>query len=77
VNVTAKPKRHKWKKLREHVRICCRCATGKVSEFRGGVWVTTFHRPNGESIESSPVPPCEPGPETGRWLALKGVERVL
>lgn len=60
---------HRWVKLRLHVYICRKCGTGKVNAHRGGEWITTYHRPTGESVESRHVPPCEVGPRTRRYLA--------
>lgn len=61
--------RHRWQKLRVHVYICWTCGTGKVNALRAGMWETTYHRPDGTSVVSTHVPPCERGPLTDKYLA--------
>jgi hypothetical protein len=60
---------HRWVKLRLHVYICRTCGTGKVHAQRRGAWITTYHRPTGQSVESQHVPPCELGERTAVYLA--------
>jgi hypothetical protein len=62
-------KRHRWVKIRVHCYICRDCGTGRVNaQQRNGDWITTWHRPNGESVVSAHVPTCEVGPRTGLYL---------
>lgn len=61
--------RHKWQKLRLHVYICWKCGCGRVNACVKGQWQTTFHRPDGTSVVSAHVPPCEVGSLTQKYLA--------
>lgn len=69
IDGTPKVERHRWVKLRIHVYICRKCGTGKVNAQRGGEWQTTYHCPEGTTITSAKVPPCEVGPLTKKYLA--------
>ena len=61
--------RHSWVKLRVHVYICRRCGTGKVNaQDAAGAWFATFHCPDGTSLRSAHVPPCEVGARTAQYL---------
>lgn len=64
-----RPQRHRWTKLRDHVRICTKCGTGKVNALGKDGWFATFHRPDGTSQVRRHVPACEVGPLTDKYLA--------
>ena len=66
--------RHAWVKLRLHVYVCRKCGTGKVNSESGGVWLSTFHGPRGETVTGPHVPPCEPGPLTQKYLTKYAAE---
>lgn len=68
--------RHRWYHPREHVYICVKCGTGKVNRLEGGRWLTTFHLPNGKSIETPVTPPCEEGPLTAQYIGKYANEIV-
>lgn len=61
--------RHRWVKLRLHVRICRKCGTGKVNARDDRGWFATYHRPDGRAVVSNHVPPCVEGPRTSAYLA--------
>lgn len=70
--------RHRWVKLRIHVRICKKCGMGKVNAQRNVdrrmQWFTTYHRPDGVSAEATETPPCVVGPLTEKFLAKYAAE---
>jgi hypothetical protein len=61
--------RHRWHRLRKHVRICRKCGCGRVTENADGAWQYTYHQPNGVSLVLRHVPPCVEGPLTVSYLA--------
>jgi hypothetical protein len=61
--------RHRWLKLRLHVRICLKCGTGRVNAQGPDGWFATFHRPDGTAQVRRHVPACEVGPLTSKYLA--------
>jgi hypothetical protein len=67
--------RHSWTKLKLHNYLCRKCGTGKRNARReNGEWFATYHRANGEAVESIHVPPCETGPLTAKrleWLRVR------
>jgi hypothetical protein len=63
--------RHRWVRLREHFRICRKCGCGRETVTpanNGGDWGVKYHRPTGESVILSHVPPCEVGPRSTDYL---------
>ncbi len=61
--------RHRWCRVRVHVYICTVCGCGRVNAQDKGRWVTTFHAPDGHTINGGPTPACRAGRHSAAYLA--------